>query len=108
MTTSEVTIKEVWPHLCESGICELRINDRTVWSDSALDVLADKEYYDKACDDYLKCTEEELLGDRWKNFRVTHIDIKIVDFHHCVADVKGYFEDVEGARNLRCRKMENI
>ena len=41
MEISEVTINEVWPHLCELGICELRINDRTVWSDFALDVLAD-------------------------------------------------------------------
>ena len=61
MTTSEITIKEIWPHLCELGICELRINDRTIWSDFALDALADKEYYDKACDDYLKCAEEEFL-----------------------------------------------
>ena len=95
METSEVTIKEVWPHLCELGICELRINDRTIWSDFALDVLADKEYYDKACNEYLKCAEEELLGDWWKNFRVTNINIKIVDFHHCIADIKGYYEDVK-------------
>ena len=96
METSEVTIKEIWPHLCELGICELRINDRTVWSDFALDVLADKEYYHKACNDYLKCAEEEILGDWWKNFRITNINIKIVDFHHCVADIKGYYEDTEG------------
>ena len=63
MEISEVTIKEVWPHLCELGICELRINDRTIWSDSAIDVLADKEYYHNVYNDYLKCTEEELLGD---------------------------------------------
>ena len=23
-------------------------------------------------------------------------NIKIVDFHHCVADIKGYYEDIEG------------
>ena len=95
MEISEVTIKEVWPHLCELGICELRINDRTIWSDSAIDVLADKEYYHKACNEYLKCTEEELLGGWWKNFRITKINVKIVDFHHCVADIGGYYEDMK-------------
>ena len=95
MEISEVTIKEVWPHLCELGICELRINDRTIWSDSVLDALADKEYYHKVCNEYLKDTEEELLGEWWKNFRITNINIKIVDFHHCVADIEGYYEDVK-------------
>ena len=95
MKISEVTIEEVWPHLCELGVCELRINDRTIWSDFALDVLADEEYYHKACNDYLKCAEEELLGDLWKNFRITNINIKIVDFHHCIADIKGYYEDAK-------------
>ena len=95
METSEVTIKEVWPHLCELGICELRINDRTVWSDFALDVLADKEYYHNICSDYLKCVEEELFFFFLKNFRVTNINIKIVDFHHCIADIKGYYEDAK-------------
>ena len=95
MEISEVTIKEVWLHLCELGICELRINDRTVRSDFALDVLADKEYYHNICSDYLKCAEEELFGDWLKNFRVNNIDIKIVDFNHCIADIKGYYEDVK-------------
>ena len=95
MEISEVTIKEVWPHLRELGVCELRINDRTIWSDFVLDVLAEKEYYDKACNDYLKCAEEELFGDWWKNFRITEINIKIVDFHHCIADIKGYYEDMK-------------
>ena len=63
MEKSEVTLKEIWPHLCELGICELRINDRTIWSDFALDVLADKAYYHNVCNEYLKCAEEELLGN---------------------------------------------
>lgn len=96
METSEVTIKEVWPHLYKLGICELRINDRTIWSDFALDVLTGKEYYNKACNEYLKCAEEDLLGEWWEDFRITEINIKIVDFHHCIADIKGYYEDIEG------------
>ena len=96
METSEVTIKEVWPHLCELGICELRINDRTIWSDCIMDCMFDRDDYDNLCIDYLKRAEEELLGEWWENFRITEINIKIVDFHHCIADIKGYYEDIEG------------
>lgn len=91
---SEITIKDIWPHLKEMGIVELRIDNRTVWSDFALDALAEKDYYKKAINDYLDCAEE-YLNDWYANFRVTAIDIKIVDFHHCIANIEGYFEDVE-------------
>lgn len=92
---SELTIKEVWPHLCALGICEVRINNRTVWSDFALDVLAGKEYYSQACREYLGCAEEDLLGEWYENFRITSIDIKVVDFHHCIAAIEGYYEDMD-------------
>ena len=91
---SEITIKDIWPYLKEMGIVELRIDNRTIWSDFALDPLADKDYYSKACNDYLKCVEE-YLDDWYANFRVIAIDIKIVDFHHCVANIEGYFENIE-------------
>lgn len=90
--TSEVTIKDIWPKLCSLGLIELRINDRTVWSDSVLDCLARRLDYTDIEADYRKRAEEELLGDWYKNFRVTAINIKIVDFHHCVADVSGYYD----------------
>lgn len=91
---SELTIQEVWPHLCELGVVELRVNNRTVWSDFALDAFAEKDYYKTIVNDYQNCAEA-YLNDWYSNFRVTAIDIKIVDFHHCVANIEGYFENIE-------------
>jgi len=89
---SELTIKDIWPRLCELGIIELRINNRTIWADSALDMLSGKDYYEKVINDYAK-EVDEYIEDWYSNFRVTAIDIKIVDFHHCIAAIDGYFEE---------------
>ena len=94
---SEITIKDIWPMLCELGIIELRINDRTVWSDHVMDCMFDRNDYNEINSDYLKRAEEELLGEEYEDFRVTEINIRIVYGHHCVADVFGYFEDREDA-----------
>ena len=89
---SEVTVKDVWPHLCALGLIEVRINNRTVWSDSALDVFVGKDYYNTITNDYFDCVKEELFSEWYDNFRITDINIKIIDFHHCVADITGYYE----------------
>ncbi len=90
--TSEITFKDIWPRIYTLGLIELRINDRTVWSDSVLDCMSGRPDYDDIYKDYLNRAEEELDSDRYKNFRVTAVNIKIVDFHHCVADVYGYYD----------------
>lgn len=89
---SEITIKEVWDKLYELGIIELRINDRIAWSDHAMDCMFGRKDYHDLVSDYNKRAIDELLSDWYKNFRVTDIKIKIVEFHHCVADVYGYYE----------------
>ena len=55
--TSEITIQDVWPKLCELGIIELRINDRTVWSDGVMDCMFSRDDYDELNTDYLKRAE---------------------------------------------------
>jgi len=95
MNTSEVTIKDLWPKLCELGIVELRINNRTVWSDGVMDCMFGRDDYDELNTDYLKRAEEELLGEWYDSFRVTSVNINVVDFHHIVADVTGYYEETE-------------
>lgn len=90
---SEVTIKDVWPKLCELGIIELRINNRTVWAENALDVFCTREDYTELIKNYLKLAEDDLLSERYEDFRVTSIKIKVVDFHHCIADIFGYYDD---------------
>lgn len=91
-TTSEVTIKDIWPKLCDLGLVELRINGYTVWSIYVMDCMFSREDYFELEADYRKRAEEKLLGDGYKSFRVTNIQIKIVG-HHVIADVEGYFED---------------
>lgn len=91
---SEVTIKDVWPKLCDLGIVELKVNGFTEWSDHAMDPMFGRDDYDDIATDYLKRAEKELLKG-WDNFRVTSINIKIVLDHHCVADIEGYFTDDE-------------
>ena len=93
MMSSEITIRDVWPKLCELGIIELRINDFVVWSDHVMDCMFDRDDYDELNTDYLKRAEAELLSDSYENFRVTNIDIKIVSGHHCIANIQGYFEE---------------
>lgn len=88
---SAITIKEVWDKLCALGIVELRINDRVVWSDNAMDCMFGRKDYDNLVSDYNKRAKEALLSDR--DFRVTDIKIKKVEFHHCVADIYGYYEE---------------
>lgn len=90
--TSEVTIRDIWPKLCDLGLIEMRVNGTTVWSDHVLDCMFGRADYDELVADYNKRSENELLGDLYGNFRVTDIKIKIVGFHHCVADVYGYME----------------
>lgn len=95
MQYSEVTIKDIWPKLCELGIIELRLNDFTVWSDNVMDVMFGRDDYDELATDYLKRAEKELLSDDYEDFRVTSINIKIVHDHHCVADIHGYYAPAE-------------
>lgn len=92
---SEVTIKEVWPKLCELGLVELRINGYTVWSDHVLDCMFGRDDYSKLTEDYRKRAEEELLSELYEPFRITDIQIKVVEFHHIVADVVGYYKDCD-------------
>ena len=91
--SSEITIRDVWPKLCELGIIELRINDFVAWSDHVMDCMFGRDDYDELNTDYLKRAEAELLSDSYENFRVTDIKIKVVMDHHCVADIQGYFEE---------------
>ena len=88
---SEITINDIWPKLCELGIIELHLNNRTVWSDGIMDVMVDRDDYDDLAMDYLKRAEKKLLED-YTNFRVTNINIKIDLGHHCIVDVTGYYE----------------
>ena len=89
---SEITLKEVWDDLCKHGLVEIRVNGRTVWSDGAMDALADRDDYIEIVREYQKVSEERLLED-YSAFRVTGMKIQIVDFHHCTADIDGYFVD---------------
>lgn len=91
LNVSEVLIKDVWPKLCGLGVEELRINGKTAWSDNVMDVMYGREDYSDLVSDYLKRAEKALYED-YSNFRVTNINITIIDFHHCVADITGYYE----------------
>ena len=95
MEQSEITIQDIWPKLCELGIIELRINDRTVWSDGVMDCMFGRADYDELNTDYLKRAEEELLGEWYEDLRITEIKIKIKEFHHCVVDIYGYYKEDE-------------
>lgn len=93
--TSEVMIKDIWPMLCGLGLVELRINGYTVWSDHVMDCMFGREDYSELEADYRRRAEAELLGEWYEAFRVTDINIKVVEFHHAIADVTGYYEDTE-------------
>jgi len=90
---SEVTIRDIWPKLCDLGLIELRVNGTTAWSDHVMDCMFGRADYDELVVDYRKRAEKDLLGPLYEKFRVTDIKIKVVAFHHCVADVYGYFEE---------------
>ena len=90
---SEILLRDIWPKLCDLGIIELRINGYTEWSDNALDLFFGRKDYDEMCDFYNK-ESEKMFMEEFENFRVTDIKIKIVMFHHCIADVEGYYLDM--------------
>ena len=89
--STEVTINDIWPKLKELGLIELRINNRMVWSDDALNPLYNHPNYVELIAAYNQAAEKEIF-ENYKNFRVTNIAIEIVEFHHCIADVKGYYD----------------
>ena len=91
---SEILFSDIWPKLVDLGIIELRVNDYTEYSDSALDVFYGKPYYQDMCADYWKAMEEDILN-RFKHFHVQGIEIKVVEFHHTIADVYGYFDEYD-------------
>lgn len=90
---SEVTLADIWPALKQLGCIELRVNGRTILAEGVDDIFFGQPFYEEMCSKLSEAQDQEIA--RWENysFRVTHIDIKIVDFHHCIAEVTGYHDD---------------
>ena len=88
---SEIKMSDVLPLINNLNALEVRINGRTEFSESSVDVFYGREDYDDLAMDYYKRARQHLKED-FKNLRITAINITIVEEHHSVVDIKGYYE----------------
>ena len=91
--TSDMTLYDLWEGLKAMNCVELRVNGKTLISEAALDIYFGQPEYDSMCSKLLAMEDKEL--EQWKDysFRVTDASIQVVDGHHTIASVIGYYED---------------
>ena len=88
---SEIKMSDVLPLINNLNALEVRINGRTEFCESGVDVFYDRKDYSDLATDYYK-RARRYLKKGFKNLRITAINITIVDGHHSIVDLKGYYE----------------
>lgn len=87
-------IDQIWTGLKDLGVIEVRVNGYTEYSDHAVDCFYGHEDYIKISDEYQIRAEHDLL-EGFKDYNFTDLSIKIVEDHHCIAELTGYYDGEE-------------
>lgn len=92
-------IDQIWTGLKDLGVIEVRVNGYTEYSDRAVDCFYGHEDYKKIYDEYLIRAERDLL-ENYKDYEFYDVQIKIVEDHHCIAELTGSWVDDETEEEL--------
>ena len=84
-------INQIWTGLKDLGVIEVRVNGYTEYSDHAVDCLFGQENYKKIYAEYLIRAERDLF-ENFKDYDFTDLKITIVEDHHCIAELIGYYD----------------